>query len=212
MVERLSSGLSRRRFLLGLAAGIAGVILQACRPGGSGGPVSGNAPQALPPTPACGVDDEADPTAAQTEGPFFTTDSPERNNFRGDVTEGVPLVLAGTVLTTACAPVANALIDVWHADDQGVYDNRGFRLRGHLFSGDDGTYRLETIVPGLYPGRTRHLHVKVQAPGGRVLTTQLYFPDEPANQRDGIFQPELNMVVEDSGEGKTAEFNFVLEA
>jgi protocatechuate 3,4-dioxygenase beta subunit len=65
-------------------------------------------------------------------------------------------------------------------------------------------------VPGLYPGRTRHFHVKVQAPNQPVLTTQLYFPDEPANATDGIFSPELLMNVADATDGKQAAFNFVL--
>lgn len=52
--------------------------------------------------------------------------------------------------------------------------------------------------------------MKVQAPNGPVLTTQLYFPDEPANQRDGIFTPELVMKVRDADAGKLATFDFVL--
>ena len=71
-------------------------------------------------------------------------------------------------------------------------------------------YRLESIVPGVYPGRTRHFHVNVQAPGRRVLTTQLYFPDEPLNQRDGIFDRDLVMKVRDGDGGKTARFVFIL--
>ena len=64
-----------------------------------------------------------------------------------------------------------------------------------------GRYRLETIVPAEYPGRARHIHVKVQPPKGRVLTTQLYFPNEPSNQRDGIFRPELVMQMKERGQG-----------
>ena len=86
-----------------------------------------------------------------------------------------------------------ALVDFWQADDRGQYDNTGYRLRGHQFTDDTGHYRLETIVPGLYSGRTRHIHVKVQAPNQPVLTTQLYFHGEPANQRDFIFNPDLVM-------------------
>ena len=68
-----------------------------------------------------------------------------------------------------------------------------------------------TIVPGLYPGRTRHIHVKVQAPNGPVLTTQLYFPGEPRNAGDSIFQKETLMAVSDaSGGGKDATFDFVV--
>ncbi len=55
-----------------------------------------------------------------------------------------------------------------------------------------------------YPGRTRHYHVKVQAPGSRLLTTQLYFPNEPANLRDGLFRRELLMEVADAGMGSPA--------
>ncbi|MGH3322486.1 MAG: hypothetical protein ACRDN9_20380, partial [Streptosporangiaceae bacterium] len=47
-----------------------------------------------------------------------------------------------------------------------------------------------TIVPGLYPGRTRHVHVKAQAPYEPILTTQLYFPGEPRNRTDPLFNPE----------------------
>lgn len=104
---------------------------------------------------------------------------------------GVPVTLTGTVLTRSCRPVPNALVDVWHADDTGRYDLDGYRLRGHQFTDAAGRYSFETIVPGLYPGRTRHFHVRYQAANRPVLTTQLYFPDEPANQRDRLYRPEL---------------------
>jgi protocatechuate 3,4-dioxygenase beta subunit len=221
VVERLTGRLSRRRFLAAAGA-VFGAVLQACRSGTepvvTGGSTpsdqptqAADPPQALAPTPACGTG-EAEITAAQTEGPYFTANSPERTNFRADVSSGTPLLLTGTVLKTDCTPAARSLIDVWHADAGGEYDNQGYRLRGHFFTDDDGRYRLETIVPGLYPGRTRHLHVKVQAPRGRLLTTQLYFPGESANNRDGIYRRELEMRVEDAQDGKNAEFDFVVEA
>jgi protocatechuate 3,4-dioxygenase beta subunit len=97
--------------------------------------------------------------------------------------------------------VPHALLDFWHADESGDYDNQGFRYRGHQFTDAEGRYRLETIVPAEYPGRARHIHVKVQRPGGRILTTQLYFPNNPTNERDGIFQPELVMRMATRGQG-----------
>jgi protocatechuate 3,4-dioxygenase beta subunit len=163
----------------------------------------------VPATPACGDDDD-DLTPAQTEGPYFTPNSPERTSLFEDGMAGTRLTLTGYVLSTGCQPVARALLDFWHADDAGVYDNVGYRLRGHQFTDDSGRFTLETIVPGLYPGRTRHFHVKVQAPNQPILTTQLYFPDEPANATDGIFSPELLMNVADAADGKQAAFNFVL--
>jgi len=65
-------------------------------------------------------------------------------------------------------------------------------------------------VPGLYPGRTRHIHVKVQAPGRPILTTQLYFPNEPRDNTDSIFDARLLMTVRDNGSVKEAAFDFVL--
>jgi protocatechuate 3,4-dioxygenase beta subunit len=123
---------------------------------------------------------------------------------------GTRLIVTGSVLSTDCRPIPGALVDVWQADDRGEYDNAGFRLRGHLFADEQGRYRLETIVPGAYSGRTRHIHVRVQAPNQPVLTTQLYFPGEPGNQRDFIFRPELVMTVRDTDSPKTAAFDFVL--
>lgn len=132
-------------------------------------------------------------TPRQTEGPFFTPNSPLRASLVEAGSKGPRFLVTGRVLTPQCQPVANALVDFWHADEAGEYDNRGFRYRGHQFTDAEGRYRFETIVPAVYPGRTRHYHVKVQPKAGRILTTQLYFPNEPANRRDGIYRPELEM-------------------
>jgi len=131
-------------------------------------------------------------TPRQTEGPFFSPNSPLRTSLL-EGGEKPRLILTGAVLTPDCKPVPNALLDFWHSDEQGAYDNRGFRYRGHQHADAQGRYRLETIVPAEYPGRTRHIHVKVQAPRGRILTTQVYFPGDPGNKRDGLYLPELEM-------------------
>jgi protocatechuate 3,4-dioxygenase beta subunit len=104
---------------------------------------------------------------------------------------GQPIELVGFVLSRACKPLAGALLDFWQADDRGRYDNSGFRLRGHQFADAEGRYRLRSVVPGIYVGRTRHIHVKVQPAGGHVLTTQLYFPGEPQNRSDSLFRRQL---------------------
>jgi protocatechuate 3,4-dioxygenase beta subunit len=123
---------------------------------------------------------------------------------------GPKLVVTGYVLSTDCQPIAAALLDFWQADDNGQYDNVGYRLRGHQFTDDQGQYTLETIMPGQYPGRTRHIHERVQQPNQPILTTQLYFPDYPCNATDGIFAQELVMAVRDEADGKAATFNFVV--
>ena len=175
---------------------------------------SAEATPVLAPTPVCGDDDDLAETLEQTEGPFYTPSTPERTSLREPGMQGVPLKVTGYVYTTDCRPVAGALLDFWHADDAGEYDNVGYRLRGHQFAAEDGRYELETILPGLYTGRTRHIHVKAQAPNQPVLTTQLYFPDEPGNESDGIFDPALVMdlqAAEDGQDGQVGYFTFVLD-
>lgn len=154
----------------------------------------------------------AQPTSAQTEGPFFKAGSPERASLLDAGLPGIRLLLTGRVVTRSCAPVSRALLDFWQADANGQYDNAGYRLRGHLFSDAQGNYRLETLVPGLYTGRTRHIHVKVQAPGHAALTSQIYFPDEQQNATDSIFRPDLLARVDSrTATAWAARFDFVLD-
>ncbi len=164
--------------------------------------------QVLPPTPACPDPDDATPS--QTEGPFYKPRSPQRTALLEPGMPGAKIVVAGYVLTRTCRPIPRALVDFWHADDKGEYDNAGFRLRGHQFTDEAGRYYVETIVPGQYPGRTRHFHVKVQGANQPVLTTQLYFPGEPRNQNDGIFNPKLVLNVREAAGNRVGTFNFVL--
>lgn len=189
---------SRRMFLASFAAApfIAPTIGKAA------------APSQLPPTPACVDDDDATPS--QTEGPYFTPNSPEKRDFTADAPAGERITIAGYVLTADCRPVAGALVELWHADETGNYDNEGYRLRGHEFTDAEGRWWFDTIVPGLYVGRTRHFHVKVQRPSSDVLTTQLYFPDEPDNERDRIFDPALLLDVTSSSDGKFGRYDFVI--
>ncbi|MFI4996354.1 MAG: intradiol ring-cleavage dioxygenase [Hyphomicrobiales bacterium] len=159
-------------------------------------------------TPACHDGDE--PTLPETEGPYFKPGSPNRGDLREKGIGGRPVELSGLVLARSCRPVAGALVDLWHADSKGDYDNKGLRLRGHVFTGPDGRYSFRTIMPGLYPGRTRHYHVKVQAPRRSVLTTQFYFPNEDRNGADDLFRRELVMRVATTKDALLASFDVVL--
>jgi protocatechuate 3,4-dioxygenase beta subunit len=189
-----------RRAVLGVGVFAAGSLLAIDRP-------LAQAPLAA--TPACHDGDEA--TLRQTEGPFFKPPSPERTELLEEGMAGQPIELVGFVLSRACKPHAGALLDFWQADDKGRYDNSGFRLRGHQFCDAEGRYRLRSIVPGVYTGRTRHIHVKVQPRGGRVLTTQLYFPGEPQNRSDGLFRSELLMRTAKNEGWLAGRFDFVLD-
>jgi protocatechuate 3,4-dioxygenase beta subunit len=219
-------GLTRRRFLESSALVPIVFAVGACggddRPAGStaapatgasAGPATTSAEAAaeagtLQATPAC--DDHDEPTVPETEGPFYTPNTPRRSNLVTAGLGGIPLLLTGDVVDTSCRPIRGALLDFWQADAGGEYDNDGFRLRGHQFADASGRYALRTIVPGLYPGRTRHIHVKVQRPHGKILTTQLYFPGEPRNRTDSIFDRSLLMDIRRTGRGRRAQFRFVL--
>lgn len=192
---------SRRAVVRGvLAAGTVGI---------AGAPSSA---QELELTPQCAA--EGVSTPPQTEGPFFRAGSPGRDNLVEAGSKARTVDLTGFVLTRGCNPVARAVVDIWHADEQGAYDNKGFRYRGRVYTDEKGRYRIRTIVPALYPGRTRHYHINVAAGGKLLLTTQLYFPDEPGNRKDGLFRKELLMQVAKSNAkdaATAARFDFVID-
>jgi protocatechuate 3,4-dioxygenase beta subunit len=197
-------------------------LLAACATGGSQ-PAAGT-PKAPAATPAASAAPSPDspgavsgapvcsgrPTPAQTEGPYFKPGSPERASLVDPGVVGTRLQVSGRVFTTDCRPVGDAVLDFWQADGSGRYDNAGYRLRGHQAADGEGRYALITVVPGEYPGRTEHIHVKVAAPGKQLLTTQLYFPGVARNASDGIFDPALVMNVGEGAGGHSAAFDFVL--
>lgn len=164
--------------------------------------------RALPLTHAC--QDTGNLTLEREPGPFFKPNSPLKRDLFPDVPGGRRIIVAGFVVDSRCRPLPGSLVEIWHADDKGDYDRHGFRLRGHQFSDDRGRWWFNTVVPALYPGRTRHFHFKVQPPGGRVLTTQLYFPGEPKNAGDRLFDETLVMDVSDAADGVFARFDFVV--
>jgi protocatechuate 3,4-dioxygenase beta subunit len=212
----------RRRLLraggvLSLAA-----VLDACSSGSSGtaaGRTSSGAPSAsaapagssvaaAPPPPSAVAllrnDRACALTKATIAGPTWFDAHDVRSDIR-DGRPGVPLELAFRVVRLpACAPLANAVVDLWQCDALGVYsgfaraapgnggqpggrDRYGDKesaatdadrwLRGTQVSGSDGIVTFRTVYPGWYPTRTAHLHLKVHLSEKTVLTTQLFFDD-----------------------------------
>ena len=173
--------ITRRQALAGLAAGAAA--------GATPDPLlaqnaTSPANMALLSSAMCLLTPEAD------EGPFYFDPKLKRE----DITErrkGVPLkLLLQIVKAGSCAPIADARIDVWHADAFGKYSGYSGQsdsgnvstkgqsfLRGTQFTDAAGLVRFTTIYPGWYEGRTPHIHVKIFLAEKTVLTSQLYFPD-----------------------------------
>lgn len=179
----------RRRLVLGAGLALPAVL---CLPRATAAP-----------TPACGSH-----TRAQTAGPFYAPDSPLKADFRADDPAGSPLVLRASVLDTQCRPIEGAVVDLWHANSKGRYDNDGYRLRGHQRADANGEVQFQTVLPASYGWRARHFHARLFRPGGgRLLTTQLYFPDEPGNADDGLFDSRLLLQLA----GSEARFTFIVE-
>ena len=203
-------GVRRRTVAMGLAA--AAMPLVACA---RSTPLGYAFPDAVADR-GLGIEPPSDCAAAtrsRTEGPFYTPSTPRRADLREPGTRGEPLIFEGLVLMPDCRPVAGAVIDIWHADDRGRYDNRGFRYRGHQFADAAGAFRFLTVMPGLYTGRTPHIHVKLQGEATRLLTTQVFFPDlGDANARDSIYREELLLRLDRTAAGMwRGRFDFVLQ-
>jgi protocatechuate 3,4-dioxygenase beta subunit len=181
-------GGSRRGFLKSGSLGVTSVALAAAGVASAGPSASASAPSApsaahragapLAVTPAC----DGHETPEAIEGPLFKPDSPERSNLITPAVRGVRLDLRGVVYDTGCKPLPETLIEFWQCNQNGDYDTAGFTLRGHQYTDNKGAFSLRTIIPRDYWGRwgqrAPHIHTKVQASGGPVLITQLYFPDD----------------------------------
>ncbi|MFN6464019.1 MAG: intradiol ring-cleavage dioxygenase [Nostoc sp. DedVER02] len=137
-------------------------------------------------------------TPEQTEGPYFVDEKLNRSDIRSDpadgsVKDGVPFKLTlrvSQIDKTGCAPLAGAIVDIWHCDALGVYSDvtdSGFNtvgkkfLRGYQVTDANGSVEFTTIYPGWYQGRTVHIHFKVRTDGSSAqsyeFTSQLYFDD-----------------------------------
>ncbi len=204
---------TRTRLLrFGLSLAGAGIVLGAVVAPGVLAQTAPSAAVSTTTTAATTVGQTQTLTLAETEGPYFKANSPETTSLLQDGMQGTVLTVTGQVLAQDGTPIANALLDFWQANASGSYDNSGYTLRGHQYTDANGYYTLTTIVPGLYPGRTEHIHVKVQAPNGPVLTTQLFFPGVAQNARDGIFDPSLGLNTLNGADGsQSAIFNFVVQ-
>jgi protocatechuate 3,4-dioxygenase beta subunit len=152
------------------------------------------------------------PLVSLTEGPYYKPGSPERQKIADPETVGTHLILKGYVYDIDCKPIKNVWLDFWQADGKGSYDNDGYNLRGHQYTNEEGFFRIETVVPEEYPGRTPHIHFKVKrSENSPTVTSQLFFPDSAMNSTDAIFDESLVVAFGTDPDGsKYASFNIVL--
>jgi protocatechuate 3,4-dioxygenase beta subunit len=177
-------------------------------------------------------------TPRLTEGPFYPDKLPlDTDNdlivINDSVTPAVGEIthLSGKILDAKGSPINNAVIEIWHVDNKGVYINTrdsGRRQRDANFQGygrfttsSTGEYYFRTIKPVPYTGRTPHIHVRVKKGGKELLTTQIFVNGHAQNKTDGVlgeirdsFDRELVLVdfkpVKESKIGElTARFDIV---
>lgn len=176
------------------------------------------------PQPAAGDAKDCSPSASDIEGPFYREGIPIRSmlDVHGDA--GIALYLHGAVLDSHCEPIANAVLELWHASPIGpaarpgepdaTYDTTGeYRYYGQTASDASGRYSFRTLRPGWYLNGSRyrpaHLHVKIWLGDAALalLTTQLYFTGDPFNETDEWFNPEMQLDPDASGD---VSFDFIV--
>lgn len=120
-------------------------------------------------------------TTPDIEGPFYISGSKLTTELAPSNAPGTKMFITGTVYANDCkTPISNAMVDVWHANDGGEYEDVDYR--GIIKTDASGKYAFTTILPGKYLNgatyRPRHFHYKVSAPdldSNLILTTQIYF-------------------------------------
>lgn len=150
-------------------------------------------------------------TPAQTEGPFYPEAPIEKQLFSDtdltqkmsghEIAKGQPVVIDGMVRDRQGRPLADSVVEIWQACASGRYNHsqdgnkqalldNNFQFWGRAITGQDGTYKFTTILPGLYPGRMgRHIHFRIDTKEFKRLTTQCYFSEfGQDNAKDGIYQ------------------------
>ena len=157
--------------------------------------------------PAAPLVDAAVRTPAASEGPFYPTTGMRFEDVDNDLVKisgavrqagGEVVRIGGRVLDADGTPLAGARVEIWQCDVKGRYLHRadfgwgsrdkGFQGFGRDVTGADGAFAFRTIKPVPYSGRTPHIHVKVLHRERERLTTQLYLPDHPSNQHDGLYR------------------------
>jgi len=149
-------------------------------------------------------------TPREVEGPFYPI-TPQKDKDadltivegKNGVAKGTIIDIVGQVFDQNGNTVEGATIDWWQANSFGKYhhphDNSEAPIDEHfqawaiLQSGKDGHFKLRTVMPGAYPfgavqQRTPHIHLKVSKLGFESLLTQMYFPNQPLNEKDGLFK------------------------
>ena len=164
-------------------------------------------------------------TIPTPDGPYYFSGTPEARDIAVAGTPGRPLIFQGRVVDQKMQPIRSAAIEIWHANGEGDYDNSGHNnCRGHQFTDENGCFEFYTVKPmgygaasnsitGIIDFRAAHIHIKILTPSGLDLTTQVFFPDDPRNPTDMLYDTFKDTLIVNLAnlEGALhARFDFVL--
>lgn len=124
-------------------------------------------------------------------GPFYRADAPLRSDMITEGLAGTKITLKGTVFQQDCTtPMQNAMVEIWHCNAEGEYDNdsAAYHQRARLVTDETGTYSFSTILPGKYLNgelyRPSHIHYRVTEESSKELISQIYFKGDPHVAKD----------------------------
>ena len=159
-------------------------------------------------------------TEATVFGPFHVDDTPavEQGADLARGAPGTPLFVEARVQGLDGQPIADATVDVWQADDDGLYDVQRpelgdtKRARGVLRTDAEGTVRFRTVAPtaypvptdgpvgkmllasGRHPWRPAHIHFMIKAPGHQTLVTHIFRDADPYLDSDVVFGVRSSLI------------------
>lgn len=212
--------MNRRKFIKTGAVGVLGLAGQAAESRGTSAGLS-------------------DPTPPEVEGPFYPVTAQKDTDFdltqvvgRGGEALGEHIFVEGGVFDTEGNPIEDAKVELWQANAAGRYAHprdqnpapldKSFQGWAVVPSGKKGEFRFKSVFPGIYNvaanwSRPPHIHFKVTKKGFKDLTTQMYFPDHPLNQIDGLIQRKTKseqarmIATEVPGEERAYRFPIILQ-
>ncbi|MDQ3192285.1 MAG: hypothetical protein M3Q58_11895 [Bacteroidota bacterium] len=157
-------------------------------------------------------------------GPFYRPGAPILSDLTYKGLEGSRIILKGKVFQSDCiSPVINAMVEVWHCNTHGEYDNdtKDFKQRGRLYTNEKGEYSFLTIIPGKYLNgnlyRPSHIHYRVTGENNKELISQIYFKGDPHIAKDPWASQDkaklriLQIVPEDQKSNLTIIFDIYLQ-
>ena len=213
---------TRRRFLAGVSTGLGGLVVGcgttqtadnpggrgvgAASAGGSGGTTTGGGSGSTSATDSGLLLDSGGciATNSDAQGPFYRLGTPVRSNLDLYGEQGDRLQLSGVVRDGSCQSLANAVVEIWAADSDGVYDSDSDEQRyyGQVATDGAGRYSFTTISPGRYLNgstfRPAHIHMKVWLGATNLLITQIYFAGDPYLDVDPLAEPSRTIVLAQS--------------